>query len=182
MKSQSPHGNKIIIIYKSSTGFTKKYAEMIAEEIECDLADYKSATAKMLSQYDTVVFGSRAHAGMIDGYKQVKELLQNSATDRFILFVTGAAPNSETDIITKFWEQNLTADELTKIPHFWMQSGLCYEKMSFSDKLMMKVFSFMLKHKKEKEPYEKNFEQAISSSYDISSKAYAEPLISFLRT
>lgn len=174
--------NRIIVIYKSSTGFTKKYAEMIAEEIECTLADYKTITAEILSEYDTVVFGSRAYAGMIDGYKKAKELFQKSKTHKFILFVTGATPNAAEDIITEFWKQNLTADELSEIPHFYMQSGLCYEKMSFGDKLMMKAASLIIKNKKDKNSYDKEFEQAITSSYDISSKTYIEPLVSFLKT
>lgn len=173
--------NKIIVIYKSSTGFTKKYAEMIAEEVECTLADYKTISAKTLSEYDTVVFGSRAHAGMIDGYKKVKEMFQKSKARKFVLFVTGATPNAAEDVIAEFWKQNLTADELSDIPHFYMQSGLCYEKMSFGDKLMMKAAAVMMKNKKNKSSADEEFERAIATSYDISSKAYIEPLVSFLK-
>lgn len=173
--------NKIIVIYKSSTGFTKKYAEMIAEELHCPLADYKSVTEKMLSEYDIIIFGSRAHAGMIDGYQKMKKMFQKSNVDKIILFVTGASPNAAEDIIAAFWKQNLTADELLKIPHFYMQGGLCYEKMNFTDKLMIKVFAAMLKKKKDKTSYEKEFEQAVAGSYDISSREYIEPLISYIR-
>lgn len=173
--------NKIIIVYKSSTGFTKKYAEMIAEEINCTLADYKTVNVKMLSEYNTVVFGSRAYAGMIDGYKKAKELFQKSGAHKFILFVTGATPNTAEDVIEEFWKQNLTADELSEIPHFYMQSGLCYEKMSFWDKLMMKAAALIIKNKKDKDSNDKAFEQAITNSYDISSKTYIEPLVSFLK-
>lgn len=173
--------NKIIIIYKSSTGFTKKYAEMIAGEIECTLADFKIVTAEMLSGYNTVVFGSRAHAGMIDGFKKATDLFCKSQADKFILFVTGATPNDSAEIIEEFWKQNLSREQLSEIPHFYMQSGLCYEKMSFFDKLMMKAATVMIKKKKDKSPSDKAFEQAIASSYDISSKAYIEPLVSFLK-
>lgn len=173
--------NKIIIIYKSSTGFTKKYAEMIAEEINCAIADYKTVNVKMLSEYNTVVFGSRAYAGTIDGYKKAKELFQKSGASKLVLFVTGATPNDAEDILEEFWKQNLTADELSEIPHFYMQSGLCYEKMSFGDKLMMKAAALIIKNKKDKNTNDKAFEQAITSSYDISSKTYIEPLVSFLK-
>lgn len=173
--------NKIIVVYKSSTGFTKKYAEMIAEEINCTLADYKTVNVKMLSEYNTVVFGSRAHAGLIDGYKKAKELFQKSEANKFVLFVTGATPNTAEDVIEEFWKQNLTADELSEIPHFYMQSGLCYEKMSFWDKLMMKAAALIIKNKKDKDSNDKAFEQAITNSYDISSKTYIEPLVSFLK-
>lgn len=46
---------KVIVVYKSSTGFTKKYAEMVAEELSCAIADYRTVTAALLSEYDTVI-------------------------------------------------------------------------------------------------------------------------------
>lgn len=173
--------NKILILYKSSTGFTKRYAEMIAEEVGCKLVDFKAATVEMASAYDMIVFGSRAHAGMIDGYKKAREMSQKAGADQFVLFVTGATPNSEKETIEEFWRQNLTEDEYVKIPHFYMQAGLCYERMSLPDKLMMKVAAIILKRKKDKGQFDKKFEQAISSSYDISSREYIKPLVSFLK-
>lgn len=172
---------KIIVIYKSSTGFTKKYAEMIAEEMKCALADYNTMTEETLSEYDTIVFGSRAHAGMIDGYKRAREKLAKGGAKQLVLFVTGATPDTEKAVIDEFWNRNLTPQELSDIPHFYMQSGLCYEKMSFSDRLMMKVFVSMLKKKKDKEPYEKDFEKVITGSYDISSREYIRPLVAYLK-
>lgn len=171
---------KIIIIYKSSTGFTKKYAEMIAEEINGTLADFKTITKDMLSGYDIVIFGSRAHAGMIDGYKKAAKIFQKASFGKLILFVTGATPNIAADVVEEFWKNNLTADEIKKIPHFYMQSGLCYEKMSPLDKFMMKGLAMMLRKKKDKNSYEKELEQSIKGSYDISSKEYVKPLISFI--
>ena len=65
---------------------------------------------------------------------------------------------------------------------FWitersMQSGICYEKMGIVDRMMMKVFVFMLKHKKESCPDKKHFAKIIAGSYDISSKDYIQPLV-----
>ncbi len=172
---------KVIVVYKSSTGFTKKYAEMVAEELSCAIADYRTVTAALLSEYDTVIFGTRAHAGMIDGYRNAKKMFGQSTAGRLLLFVTGAMPNAETDVVEGFWHQNLTPEELSEIPHFYMQSGLCYEKMGFGDKAMMKVASIMIGRKKKKTEDEKAFEKAISGSYDISSKEYAVPLIDLLK-
>lgn len=42
--------NSAIVIYKSKTGFTKKYVEMIAEELSCPIAEWKSATTKTISR------------------------------------------------------------------------------------------------------------------------------------
>lgn len=91
-----------IVVYKSSTGFTKKYAEMIAERMECALADYRSVSADMLSGYDVVIFGTRAHAGMMDGYQKAKKLFEKSGVSRLILFVTGATPNAAAETVERF--------------------------------------------------------------------------------
>jgi len=170
-----------IIIYKSRTGFTKKYAEMIAGELGCTIAEFKTMTVNALSQYDTVIFGSRAHAGVFDGYRKAKEMFQRSSSKNFIVFATGATPNSNEKIIQQFWQQNLSAEEIENLPHFYMQSGLCYEKMGFFDRMMLKMVAAMMKKKKEKSPHEREFEQAIRNSYDISSKEYILPLISQFR-
>ena len=60
---------KILIIYKSSTGFTKRYAELLAKRLGCALADFKNIRPAFLSGYDIIIFGTRAHAGSIDGLK-----------------------------------------------------------------------------------------------------------------
>jgi len=61
-----------------------------------------------------------------------------------------------------------------------MQGGLSYEKMSFPDRTVMKMMSKVLDKKKDKDSTEEGFAQAIKSSYDISSKEYAEPLIKWI--
>lgn len=48
--------------------------------------------------------------------------------------------------------------------------------------LMLKAFAWMMRKKKDKNEYEKSFEKAISSSYDISPEEYIIPLLSCLDT
>lgn len=175
-------GKKIIIVYKSVTGFTKEYAEMIAQEMDCLLIDLKNVTAQMMSEVDIVIFGSRMHAGMIDGLKKAKQLFAQSKASQFIVFATGAMPNEEKETIDEMWKNNFSSEELQNISHFYMQSGLRYEKMSFFDKMMMKVFCRMMKKKKNKSEKEQQLADIIGTSYDISSKLYIMPLVAFLKS
>ena len=48
---------KILVTYKSKTGFTKKYAEWIAEELGCEAKDIKTITPKNVAEYDLVIHG-----------------------------------------------------------------------------------------------------------------------------
>lgn len=171
--------NKILILYKSKTGFTRRYAEMISEEINCTLMDFNEATAHALSDYDTVVFGTRLFAGTIDGLNKAKEMFDTGKAKRFVLFVTGATPNDMTDIIDKIWEKNLSESE--EIPHFYMQSGLNYGNMSLGDKTMIKIAAAVLKRKKPKDAFEAGFAEATAGSYDISSREYIMPLVEYLK-
>lgn len=178
--------NNILVCYKSVTGFTKQYAEMIANEINGTLMDFNNITAEIVSQYDTVVFGGRFFAGGVDGLKKAKELAIKGNVKNFVVFATGATPGTAEETIQEAWKNNFTTDELRCIPHFYMQGGLCYEKMPLLEKLMMKAFAAVMKrkinNKKEQTAEDKEFMRAISNSYDISSKMYIEPLVSFLKT
>lgn len=51
-----------LVLYASTTGNTRAVADYIAKKTGGSAVDIKSAPAD-LSQYDTVIFGSRIHAG-----------------------------------------------------------------------------------------------------------------------
>lgn len=135
---------KILVTYKSKTEFTKRYAEVIAQEVNGMLMDFKEVTVEKMSEFDVVVYGGGLYAGMINGYKKAKEMFEKSSAKKFILFATGGTPNEATKEIEEVWKHNLSAEELESIPHFYMQGGICYEKMSLPDKTIMKMMSKVL--------------------------------------
>jgi flavodoxin len=47
---------KTIVIYRSLSGFSKKYAEWIAQETKADLFDAKEVHTDLLKKYDCIVF------------------------------------------------------------------------------------------------------------------------------
>lgn len=172
---------KILIIYKSSTGFTKRYTLLLTKRLGCAAIDFKHIMSVSLTDFDMIIFGTRAHAGSIDGLKKLRKILQrHQETVLNILFVTGAASAAEKETIDRLWKNNLTEDEISHLPHFYMPSGLCYEKMSLIDRLMMKGLSAMIKRKKNKTARDLAFEQQIADSFDISSEEYIEPLVAYI--
>lgn len=56
---------KAIVIYTSQTGFTKRYAEWIAQAAGADCLELSAAKKKDLAEYDAVIFGGWACAGSI---------------------------------------------------------------------------------------------------------------------
>lgn len=164
--------NKILVIYKSKTGFTKKYAEWIAQERACDLVPYEKRKSIDLNAYETIVFGGGFHAGIISGLKWFKENLEALSGKNVIVFATGASPaaTQETQMALR---QNFTEQEWQRVKAFYLQSGLCYEKMGRADKLMMAVFRKML----EKTEGDSEMKKMIRQSYDVSRKEQLLPLL-----
>ena len=173
--------NNAIVLYNSKTGFTQRYAELIGREVGCLVLPLRDAPAD-LSPYTAVVFGSRLHAGTFDGWKKVRALLAQRGAKKLVVFATGAMPNQAEAQIQKMWAQNLTAEERETVPHFYLQAGLCYEKMGGIDRAMMKFAAWAMTRRKDETPEDEAFQNAIRQSYDISGPEYIRPVVDCLGT
>lgn len=168
--------NNIIVLYNSWTGFTRRYADLIGKKLDCPVCPLTDAPSD-LSPYTVVVFGSRLHAGNLDGWKKARKLLAQRGVRQLVLFATGAMPNEAQAQIQKVWVQNLTPEEQKTIPHFYLQAGLCYEKMGGADRALMKFAAWAMTRKKSKTPEDEAFQAAIRGSYDIFDAKYINPLV-----
>lgn len=169
---------KILLIYKSKTGFTEKYAKWISEEIDCEVVNISNIQNINFKTYDIVIYGSRIHAGRVDGLERIKRL---NLGNKLIVFATGATPK-ETNSIQEVWKNNLSEEELKTIKHFYIPAGLNYEKMGFLDKTMMKMASIILEKKKNKSKEDIGMQNSIKKSYDISDKSRIRPLIDYVKS
>lgn len=169
---------KTLLIFKSKTGFTAKYAQWIADDLHCDAISLDKLNISELAQYDVVIFGGGIHAGRINGIKLIKNNLSLLADKKVIIFATGAtAPIPEE--IERFRKDNVPSD--MDIAFFYFQSGMNYAKMNGSDKFLMGVLKAALKVKKNKSDVEQGAMDAIQNSYDYSSKNQIEPLINYAK-
>lgn len=170
---------KTIVIYNSQTGFTKRYAEWIAEAAGADCLAFSAAKKKDLSAYDAIVFGGWACAGSISKISWFKENIDQWAGKKLIAFCVGGSPadSPETDIAL---QRTFNETEQRKVKVFYCPGGFNYEKMPVPSKLMMKLFIKTLNAKKNPTEAEKIMVNMISSSYDISDKKYIAPILQYL--
>ncbi len=170
---------KTIVIYNSQTGFTKQYAQWIAETTGADCLELSVAKKKNLAAYETIIFGDWACAGNIRKLSWFKNKINEWKNKKLIVFCVGANPIDSPEI-EPFLKQNFTKSEFEKVKVFYCPGGLDYEKMSVSSKFMMKMFVKILKAKKDKTKEELEMIHMISTSYDISDKKYIEPILKCL--
>lgn len=171
---------KTIVIYTSQTGFTKRYAEWIAEAAGADCLELSAAKKKDFTAYEAIIFGGWACAGNISKISWLKGNIDNWADKKLIAFFVGASPIDNPEIKVAL-NQIFKESERKKVETFYCPGGLNYEKMSTPSKLMMKMFIKTLKAKKDKTEKEQVMLKMISSSYDISDKKYIEPILQCLK-
>jgi len=53
---------KYLVLYKSISGFTKKYAFWIAHELKADIFPIIKIKQIILTDYDIIIFGGSLHA------------------------------------------------------------------------------------------------------------------------
>ncbi len=171
---------RIVVIYNSKTGFTKRYAEWIAEAAGADRLELSAAKKKDLTAYKAIIFGGWACAGSISKINWFKGNIDKWSDKKLIAFCVGGGPidNPEIGVALK---QIFNESERKRVHTFYCPGGFNYEKMSAPSRLMMKIFIKTLKAKKDKTESEQEKIKMISSSYDISDKKYIEPILQCLK-
>lgn len=170
---------KAVVIFHSQTGFTRRYAEWIAEAAGADLMEISIAKKRDLSAYGTVIFGGWACAGSISKLNWFKDRMDQWQDKKLIVFCVGASPIDSPEVEPSL-RRNFTEEQFKKVHAFYCPGGLRYEKMSPSSRLMMKMFLKTLQLKKDKSTADQEMIRMISSSYDISDRKYIEPILQCL--
>lgn len=170
---------KTIIIYNSQTGFTKRYAQWLAEATDAECLELEAAKKHTYDNYDAIVFGGWACAGGISKLKWFKSHMEQWEGKKLAVFCVGGSPADNPDI-SKALRGNFNDAQWERVKVFYCPGGFNYEKMSATSKMMMKIFIKALRAKKDKTEEEKGMVDMLSHSYDISDKKYIEPILEYL--
>jgi menaquinone-dependent protoporphyrinogen IX oxidase len=163
---------KTIVVYQSSTGFTKQYAEWIGEALSCEVTDIKEVTAGKIREYGCIIYGGWIMGGNIAGLDKIVKLNPT----RLVIFAVGATPDGE-EIRSTIKEQNHIGDK----PFFYMEGGMRFERLNFMIRAMLKIMVKTMKKKQNKTSQDEYMEGVMGTSFDNSDKKYIEPLVSYIR-
>jgi hypothetical protein len=158
----------MIIVYASKTGFTKKYADLLAAK-----TGLKAYNVKDLSKFDpdeAIIYLGWMKAGAIVGLNKVNKsnlkAVCASGTGRT------AEPNPEAVI---------ARNKIENVQFFYLRGGcLPLKEMKGIDKIMLYLFAKMLKNQKNKD---ENIEEAlanIENGFDGVKEENLEPVIEWL--
>ena len=171
-----------VVIYSSKTGFTKKYAQWLAEELSADIFDVAKVTADMLEGYDTVIYGGGLYAIGISGIKYIKRNIGKLKNKKVIVFATGLS-TSRDDVIGAVKNHNFTADEQKFLRFFYLRGGFDYSKLNVFYKVIMTFLKWKLKMKREQEltPDERGMLTSYSRSVDFTRRENIKEIIAYVK-
>jgi menaquinone-dependent protoporphyrinogen IX oxidase len=168
---------KTLIIYTSQTGFTKRYATWLANEVgglAMPLSQAKEKVCAFFEGFDALVYGGWAMAGKIQKADWFLKRMEGWKGKKLALFMVGASPYLSPDVPVVL-EQILDENQKQYARAFYCQGGLNYEKMSLPNKIVMKIFAHVMKKKNPQAG------EMVSKSYDIADPRYLEPIIQYLK-
>ena len=158
----------MVIIYESKTGFTKKYADMLA--VKTGLRAYRASEISMVQKDEEIIFLGWMKAGKIQGVNRMHKhnliAVCGSGTGR------AAEPSAEAVI---------ARNKIESIPFFYIRGG-CFplKELKGMDKIIMSMFLKMLKSRKEKDVKIEESISNIENGYDDVKEENLEPVLKWL--
>ena len=160
----------MIIVYESKTGFTKRYAEMLAAT-----TGMKLFRLNELSKTDTneeIVFLGWLKAGRIQGLKRARKFNLKAVCGSG----TGSVEDNNAATI-------ISSNKLGKMPFFYAQGGcLPLKDLKGTDKFMMSMFAKMLKKRKDKDDKFNEAIDHVENGFDGVKEENLTPLIEWLKS
>lgn len=129
--------NKIVILYKSKYGATKKYAIMLQNELSCDIYDVVDHKKILFENYDCIIFAGAIYAGGMSGLNILRKIHKYIKHKKIIILCVGASP-FDIKAIEEVKTRNLKED-LKDIPFFYARGAWDESGMTFKDRTMCKM-------------------------------------------
>lgn len=176
---------KTIVIYKSKTGFVKKYAGWISKELSADISEASKVSGKMLMNYDTIVFGGSLHAVGIIGIDIIKKNFEAIKDKKLVIYACGASLPGQ-KVTDHVLSSNFSEEQLKKIRFFYLRGGFDYDKLPLYDKLLMALLRKKIEKKQKKGEQlardEKGMLELFGKPADYTSKENINELVSYVRS
>lgn len=138
---------KTIVVYRSRSGFVRRYAEWIAEELKAELKDGSGVDIGELAGYDAIVYGGGLYESGINGVKLITENMDKLKGKRIAVFASGASP-ARSEALKDVTGHNFTPEQLQRLKFFYLRGGFDYSKLKPRDKALMTLLKWKMQLKK----------------------------------
>ena len=169
---------KTIVVYRSQTGFTQRYAEWIAEDLGCEAVSLDKNRSFDVGGYDMVVVGGWFHAGGFMGKKWLTRARDAHPQTHFVVFAVGATPAEWSDMVDEALAREFPSPEFDDVMRFYLQGGFVYERLSKPNKLAMRLFFRVQEKNAATDPRAAEALAGMREGFDANDCAAVAPLVS----
>ena len=176
--------NKVLVMYYSENGTTKRYAEWIAEVLNGDLFDIKNINSNMLSGYNLIILGSPILGGPIKGLSILSKNY-NLIKDKKLVFYACGIEDMSSEMVTNrikgYIEKEIPNELFQQIKIFFLRGGFNHYKLNLKYRLVF----WIAKKKMGKKPVEKLTidEKLVIETYgknlDFTNKENVKPIVEY---
>lgn len=170
-----------IVVYRSKTGFTRKYAEWIAEELECECVPFESVTHEQLARYRSVVIGGCVRYEAVDAAKQIADMI--AGLPDVVLFIVGATPMTDRKATGYMLKRTYNKSEKFRfVPHFYLQGGLNIKELGAVERMLIRLMVLIIKCMQKATPEMKEVASRMSHSADYSNRSNICALVEYVKS
>ncbi|HML68127.1 MAG TPA: flavodoxin domain-containing protein [Clostridia bacterium] len=160
----------MVIVYESKTGFTKKYAEMLADKTGMHL--YPANEITKLDRTEELLFLGWMKVGKIQGLQKVKK------HKIAVVCGCGTGRSAEPDV-----ETILARNKLVSTPFFYLRGGcLPLSDIQGVDRFALSMFVRMLKSRNDGDEKTAESIEIIEKGFDGVDEENLSPLLDWLRS
>ena len=160
----------MVIVYESKTGFTKKYAEMLAAKTKLKVFHVKEISK--FNKDEDIIFLGWIKVGKIQGLNKVRKY------NIIAVCGSGTGRTAEPDV-----ETVVARNKIEGIPFFYLRGGcLPLKKIKSMDRIMLSMFVKILKSRKEKDERTEESIDIIVNGFDGVKEENLEPLLEWLKS
>jgi menaquinone-dependent protoporphyrinogen IX oxidase len=167
-------GYKGMIVCKGKYGATQQYAEWIANELQLPVFSPDSITREAIQTSDYLIVGSSVYIGRLLIKDWLLRNLDELKNKKLFLFVVCNTPAYETIERNGIIDRNIPAILKDHGELFFMPGRLVNNKLSWKDRLLLRIGSFF-----EKDPVKK---KAMKTDSDNVKIEHIRDLIKSVRT
>jgi len=170
---------KVVVVYRSKSGYTKNYATWLSEKLKCDLLEGTKTKAKDLLGYDTIIYGAGLYAIGINGINLIinnYDLLKNK---RLIVYTVGASPVRE-ETTQEVRKANIPVELSDKIQLFYLRGGFDYSRLTPFNKILMTLMKIKLKHTKNPDADTRGMLASYDHPLDFTNIKYIDPILKYI--
>lgn len=157
------------IVYESKTGFTRKYADMLAART--GLMVFHTSEVSKIKPDEEIVFLGWIKAGKIQGLDRIRKY------NVIAVCGSGTARDAEPDT-----ETVIKRNRIEGIPFFYLRGGcLPMKQLKGTDRILLSVFLKILKHRKNKDERTEESIRIIENGFDGVREENLEPLLEWMK-